>query len=256
MNAAIDQLWAWFIAGWAVLTSPWSIRIHALGFMAALLGASLYSARTGIKLVEDAAKATRRAWGRNRMGSPKTITGWLAKIFTVRVIYVQGVLSSIPGVLVSLACGVLLPALVLFAMVFAYPWFDASSAHLIDDLRRPSQDVGLVTAALFVADQTLRGGLFDLIEIFAVDVAQITNNPANIPFSMGLFAYHLYVEAFVFSGFVLFGYNAWTLGRQMQVEHKILRERYARFRAGATPLGADVPTAPDQPAPAASEGLV
>lgn len=233
MEAFIDQLWAWFLAGWALFTSPGSARAHALGLIACLLGASLYSARIGIRMVRNERQATIKAWNRKRQGHPPgTIPALSRKIAAVISIYLTGLLGSLKGVIVSLACGVMLPAVVLFVMVFAYPWFDSSNAHLVDSMGRPVDSVDPLAALLFVADQTLRGGLFDLIEIFAIDVTQITNNPANYPFSISLFLYHLYVEAFVFTGIVLFGHNAWVLGRQLIEEIRHHRKRHKTWTAG------------------------
>lgn len=225
-------------AAWAVLSSPLAQRVYVLLIGAGILLVSLLSAKTGIRLVDDQKAKTHKSLRALRMGTPPDTRPKLTvKIGKLVSRYLLGLLAAIPGLLVSLVCGVAIPAIVLFAMLFAYRWFDPLVPHLLDVAGQPVERLDLVSASWLLADQTLRGGLFDLIEIFALEVTPITNNPANIPFSMGLFAYHLYVESFVSAGFAIWGYNAWSLWRTLMEEVRYQRGRYADAEAKrATPI--------------------
>lgn len=224
-------------AAWVILSSPLAQRVYVLVLITGLLSASLFSAKLGLKLLRKQTDATRAAWNQKKKGPPtRTLAALSAKIAAIIAIYLNGLAGSFWGFLISLACGVFVPAVVLLTMVFAFPWFDAGCHHLIEDLGQPVEHIGLPAALLFVADQTLRGGLFDLIEIFAIDVAHISNNPACVTFSLGLFGYHLFVEAFILSGLLLLGYNALVLGQELLVEIKLHQNRHneggARRRSG------------------------
>lgn len=133
---------------------------------------------------------------------------------------------------ISFFAGVVAPSLALLSVVCGYTWFDSGGGHLVDAMRQPVSQPSVLEAATFVADQTLRGGLFDLLEVFAVQVTHLDNNPANVWFSAGVFAHHLFVEAFIFSGILLFGRS---LLRVRQLERQTLewfseRTRQAKAR--------------------------
>ena len=206
-------------AAWAILSSPLAQRVYVVAIGAAVLLGSFLGAKKGIGLIQAHAAQTPAKFSNLRQGRrPQNAVQLSRKIAKLIAVYLGGLFGASKGSMISVTCGVLIPAATLFAMTFAYPWFDDSTVHLINASHHPVPPPNLSAAGLFVADQTLRGGLFDLIEIFAVDIAEISNNPANLPFSFGLFAYHLYVEGFVFTGLFLLARNAWILGLKLVEE--------------------------------------
>ena len=91
---------------------------------------------------------------------------------------------------ISVGAGVVVPTALLFLATLRYRWLDVGGGHLLDRARNELSDPGLWQSALFTVDQTLRGGLFDVFEVFAWQVTTLDNNPANFWFSVGVF-FHL-----------------------------------------------------------------
>lgn len=145
---------------------------------------------------------------------------------------------------VSFLAGVVAPGAMLVTMTFLYGWFDPDHAHLLDMQGRPVSQPSLPQTLMFALDQTFRGGLFDLLEVFSVHVTPLRNNPANIWFSAGVFAHHLFVEAFIFSGILLYGQSRWRIGRLRRDalaahEAKVDQAKAKKAGAGLTHFGSD-----------------
>ena len=99
------------------------------------------------------------------------------------------------------ALGILAPAAFLYAGTSFYWWFDDSHLPLaLHGTAIPAATPGPLQLAIYVADQLLRGGFFDALEVFQVPVAAFTNNPKAYYYSFGVLAFHLYAEAFVIFG--------------------------------------------------------
>lgn len=105
---------------------------------------------------------------------------------------------------ITLLAGVVVPTLLLFATTIRYTWFSPTGSHLLDEHHLPVSDPTAHQAIMFAVDQTLRGGVFDFLEVFSLALSRLHNNPENWPFSIGVFGHHVFVEAFLFSGLILF----------------------------------------------------
>lgn len=110
----------------------------------------------------------------------------------------EAALDIVAGLALILILGVVVPT-ILFALGTAYyGWFDASVAPLLDhETRAPVTQINLLQLGAYVVDHLLRGGLFDLIEVFQLGTASVTNNDSAYFYSVGVFVYHLYVEGFL-----------------------------------------------------------
>lgn len=150
---------------------------------------------------------------------------------------------------VSFVAGFIVPTLMLLAATWQYHWLDPTATHLLDEAGQPFATPSIQQAAWFTADQTLRGGLFDLLEIFSWQVAALDNNPANHLFSIGVFGQHLFVEAFIFSGLLLLTRSLWQissfLSRSLATHEKTFEDNLAKKAAAARAAAltqADPPT--------------
>lgn len=218
----------WVFVEW--LSSATALRVYALLVGAAALAFSLrqaISANTRLaSQFEDTSRLVRLA----RRGRPTTAEGWARRRERIRALYREG-LRNAAGLLVrSFSFGVVAPATALLFATLNYGWFQPAAEHLLS-AGEPVRRVPAPDAAMFVLDQTLRGGLFDLLEVFALQTTPIDNNPASWAYSSGLFLYHLYVEAFVFSGALLFVQSAWRLRRTSEAEMDRLQQSRTQEQA-------------------------
>lgn len=212
---------------YAFLSAPLTVRAAVLVAGAVTLWLCYRGARLGNDMVRERAQlAGGRLRNKRRGSAPRNPDGLDEKLKTIWTIFWDGLFGSLGGVGLGLLCGVLLPAAVLLLATCIYPWLDPSSAHIFSQTGTSPDRLPLSAAALFVADQTFRGGLFDLIEIFGIEIAPVRHNPSNVPFSLGLFAYHFFVGAFVFSGLLLFWENLRSLSGQVVVEIRHQRQRF------------------------------
>lgn len=218
MDIQLEDARAWLDGLGEVLTSAPAWRAYAVVLGALVLLGSLALAIRANGTIAAQFEETARALRQARKGQPKSAEAWERRRQKIRQIARRGVGRAARWSLLSLACGVALPAGALFVATIFYEWFDATGSHLLNAVRTPLTEVDPQTAAIFVLDQTLRGGLFDLLEVFEWRVTPVDNNPTRLPFSVGLFLYHLYVEAFVFSGTALFAQSVWRLHRQAAAE--------------------------------------
>lgn len=101
-----------------------------------------------------------------------------------------------------LLLGVVVPTILFGLGTFFYFWFDPSVAPLVDAMTlAPVAEVSGWQLGTYIADHLLRGGLFDLMEVFRLRSTTVTNNIHAYPYSIGVFAYHLYVEVFLLFAF-------------------------------------------------------
>ncbi len=201
-------------AAWAVLSSPLAQRVYVVGLGGLVLGTSYWRALTANILVAETFDKTMKLVRKARRGRrPTTAKGIENRRKRIQTIKCSGIWSSVSWAGISLFFGVLMPASALFLATLHYPWLDHGARHLVANGMATTAQLNHDQAAMFVADQTLRGGLFDLFEVFAFQMTAIDNNPAVIPFTIGLFLYHLFVESFVFSGLLLCGQVSWRLAR-------------------------------------------
>jgi hypothetical protein len=117
-----------------------------------------------------------------------------------------------------------------------FAWFNSAGGHVLDSSGRLVTYPPAAESLIFVIDQTFRGGLFDLLEVFDLEITTYQNNPRNFLFSTGLFAHHLFIEAFIFSGLALFAHNLWTIQRTQRATLVWFdeRTRTAQDRAAAS----------------------
>lgn len=234
INASARLSWAW-----EVLSSPVALRVEVLAVGAGVLAASLWAAIWANRRAETNIQVAEADFSKTFPGPKPKLPAAIAN----RKAFFTGIANRIHrqaliALVISFVAGVIVPSSMLYAMTLNYSWFDAEGAHLLNAASHPINSLSLAQAGLFVLDQTLRGGVFDLLEVFALDIVVIDNNPANVRFSTGVFAYHLMVEAFVFSGIWLY---VKTVRRLRQLESGVAEILHAAANAGggaAPPIAA------------------
>lgn len=212
-----------------LLSTPAAFRGYAVAAGAVALVISLSIAIAANRSLANQFDITSRQLRAARKGKPSTPEGWRRRGDKVRGIIGDGIRASAKSMLSSLMFGVVVPATALLVATLYYGWFDPRADHLLAS-GAPENQIGMADAAMFVLDQTLRGGLFDLLEVFALQTTHIDNNPAAWPYSTGIFLYHLYVEAFVFSGILLFIRSAWGLRKAAETQMEDIANAQATIR--------------------------
>ncbi|MES2988980.1 MAG: hypothetical protein V4808_13840 [Pseudomonadota bacterium] len=125
--------------------------------------------------------------------------------------------------------GVAVPTALFAAGTFWYQWFDASAPPLVEATTlAPVAVVGWWQLLTYIGDHLLRGGLFDLMEVFRLRSTTVTNNVAAYPYSVGVFVYHLYVEVFLIFAFAATSRAAYLLVREHGAEKSAAHAGNAR----------------------------
>ena len=200
-------------AAWAILSSPVAQRVYVLVVSAAVLAASLRAAiRADQRATRNIADAERELGTGVPGPPPASLNGFLRQ---QKCIILPKADKLIRGAWIALGvsflAGVVVPISLLFLATWKCSWLDGAGDHLMDASGHPLSDPTVLQAALFAVDQTFRGGLFDVLEVFGWQITPLDNNPDNIWFSIGVVLHHLFVEAFIFSGILLFGRSRWQI---------------------------------------------
>jgi hypothetical protein len=161
-----------------------------------LLALSLWRA---LKERKDLDAATKRALARNLPG-PKP--GSQKARERQRDLKLSRLKSMLLALLNStarmMAFGVLVPVFFLWAGTTYYSWFDPNAVVLVSQLGgTPVANPSSPQLLLYVTDQLLRGGLFDVLEVFKVQVAGLSNNPVVLPYSIGLIAFRAAIDGYM-----------------------------------------------------------
>lgn len=180
---------------WQILSAPLAQRLYVVAIGTAAIVFALIRARGQKGFLEEISADYFDVGFPGRQPTlPKSIRKRLERIRQERGKRTRAVWLSI-GELVAL--GVVLPALLLALGTFFYAWFDPSVAALLED--RSGSPIASPTPwqiAVYVSDHLLRGGLFDLMEVFKLHASNVTNNRHAYGYTVGLFLFHLYVEGF------------------------------------------------------------
>lgn len=203
---------------WRAASSPLALRLYVLVIAAALLALSF---RTALRrkqalhgLLEG--KPFQFAWP----GPPPTTEAGIAKRLGAIAEKRRELTRKIARTAVEMvALGVALPTILFAAGTFWYQWFDASAPPLVEATTlAPVAAVGWWQLLTYIADHLLRGGLFDLMEVFRLRSTTVTNNVAAYPYSVGVFVYHLYVEVFLIFAFAATSRAIYLLVREHGAE--------------------------------------
>ena len=220
----------------------WSLaaqRIYLLETAVALLAVSLYGAFRADRWADDNIKDATVEIPRAFLGPTVTLGGSFDRQQAdirnrARPLRQKAALSF----LASLLAGVVVPTGMLIAATQYYSWLDPGAAHLLGSAGEPLSNPTWTQTLLFAGDQTFRGGVFDLMEVFDWTITPLDNNPANPAFTTGVVVHHLFIEAFIFSGVGLFALSLWRirrLVRQTLANHRAKHEAAVAAKLAKTP---------------------
>lgn len=181
---------------WSVLTSDSAVRVYVLVISGILLAVSLWRALKERTVLSD---STKRALSPNFRGpKPKSDKAKQKQ----RDLKLSRLKSMLIALLTStarmMAFGVLVPVFFLWAGTTYYSWFDPNAVVLVSQAGgTPVSDPSSPQLLMYVTDQLLRGGLFDVLEVFKVQVAGLSNNPVVFPYSIGLIAFRAAIDGYM-----------------------------------------------------------
>lgn len=181
---------------WSVLTSESAVRVYVLVISSILIAVSLWRALKERTVLSD---STKKALAPNFRGpKPKSDKAKQKQ----RDLKWSRVKSMVMALLTStarmMAFGVMVPVFFLWAGTTYYSWFDPNAVVLVSQVEgTPVSNPTSPQLLLYVTDQVLRGGLFDVLEVFKVDVAGLSNNPVVLPYSIGLIAFRAAIDGYM-----------------------------------------------------------
>ena len=109
---------------------------------------------------------------------------------------------------------VVIPVLSLVIITVFADWFFNGHAVLVDrQSGAPVAHVGGGQLTLFVADTLFKGAVFDIAEVFRIELAAVQNDTRNWVFSGYLVLVRLLLDAFALSLIVTAVTSAWRLNR-------------------------------------------
>lgn len=107
-------------------------------------------------------------------------------------------------VLFLVVVGIVLPTFLYYTLASSYFWLIPGAEPFVDDTTGQTfSTMPPQSLALFVLNELCRGGLLDFFEVFKINISAVSNNRAEIPFSVATLAYRVLV-----GGFVVF--SVWT----------------------------------------------
>lgn len=200
---------------WSTLSSPFAQRLYVLAIGITAIGLALVRVRSRKNFLEE---LTHDYFQVRIAGRRPTLDTSIQKrdtlIRTTREKRARGVWLAVAELF---ALGVAFPTILLTFGTLFYAWFDPSVAPLVDDRSAaPVLNPGGWEVGAYITDHLLRGGLFDLMEVFKLHASTITNNRHAYGYTIGLFLFHLYVEAFLLFGLLALVRMALVIRRGMR----------------------------------------
>lgn len=205
MNVDWNVVSAWIdrtaAVSWTIASSGPMQRLYVVAASLAILVVAMWRARNASKQLDD---LTQEFFITKFRGPhPKSEESIYKQNMKKREILRKKseVVWSYVGELLVL--GVILPSVFLLAGTYWYQWFDPYTVTLLSrSASNPIQHPSLWQALEYLTAQLLRGGLFDAIDVFKINITTVTNNPHAYWYSTGLFVYHLYIEAFMLNALI------------------------------------------------------
>lgn len=189
---------------WQLITSEMAQRLYVVSLSAGVLLASLRRAYNHKAILDEITETYFEVSFPGRVPTnPKSIHKRDIREAEIRHVRVVALWRRLAELVVL---GVVVPSAFLGAATIWYDWFDPSQSPLVlqgsgEPVRAPPTQ----QLIMYIADQILRGGLFDFFEVFNFNIASLTNNTRAYAYSTGLVFFHLYVESFMLFGLLYLG---------------------------------------------------
>ncbi|RYY24563.1 MAG: hypothetical protein EOP62_16355 [Sphingomonadales bacterium] len=222
------QIWAAlsFVAEglWITIISGPAQRMYVAGAAVVILWLAFWAAvsrRSTLRaiLTDPAYTKAKSRRGPKAFRDP-TIDGYLHDI-AIRERQALRRILGLAGQILSF--GVLLPTIMFGLATLHYQWFHVGMPALVESQTLlPVPEVSAWQLLTYVIDNVLRGGLFDLMEVFRLHSTTVTNNIAAYPYSVGVFIYHLYVEGFLIVAVATAAHAIFLVRKALQEERRIV----------------------------------
>lgn len=191
-----SQIQVWWAHAYPIISSLEAIRLYTIVVLSALTIASgliAYFAKKRLTKLERA--AVNLAFPGP---DPKTETS-IEKRLAALIARAEKELKPFRRALwILLGCGLVLPTVCFVLVAMNYNWFDPIGLPFVSlGDRSPLQTVNDTTLAYFTVNQFSHGALFDVLEVFNIDMTTVGNNPHNYWFSGVVLLYRSLVSGFV-----------------------------------------------------------
>ncbi|MEQ8283410.1 MAG: hypothetical protein RIC04_15130 [Parvibaculum sp.] len=150
---------------------------------------------------------------------PSTVHGWRRRGNRDAAIIATRFNATMYGIVRLTFLGIVVPGALLFLFAINYSWLNPGVAAL-SDVRtgEPVVAPGVPETLFFVVDMTLKGALLDAIEVFAIEMAALTNVPTNLTFSSAVWLYRALANVFIL--FIpVFIIEVWLAVGRLRQEH-------------------------------------
>ena len=150
---------------------------------------------------------------------PSTVRGWSKRNRRDKELITTRFNGILYGTALLALFGVVVPGVLLFLLSVNYGWLDPGAAALATvHSNEPVYSPTVSETLLFIVDVALRGALLDAIEVFGIQLAALTNVPANLKFSLAVLLYRGLANAFIL--FIpVFIIEVWLAVGRLRQEH-------------------------------------
>ncbi len=189
----IELFWR---ATYPVLASTGALRIYALVFIAiAVIGAAYIAYRAKKKLTHLQNVAIDLKFPGPHPANENSIE----KRYEVLKARAEDVLSPFRRAMwILLLTGLIVPTALFAVGIVGYGWLDPTGLPFFDPADGNAiQSIDETSTGWFILNQFSHGAMFDVFEVFNVDLAKVSNNPANYWFSGAVLLYRTIASAFV-----------------------------------------------------------
>ena len=215
LHWAERQIELWWGIALPYLTSDMALRLYVLTAALTILGASIHRAR---RMMLELRSIEMTAFSLRKRGpkpfKPETIERFREELRQFRKKQWRKYLHLTVFIVFF---GFIVPSIGLYLCGAFYHWFDPAgqafvAIHSNEVVVTPDDPV----LAAFVFNQFTHGAMMDIPEVFQIDAGQVTNNPANYPFTLATLLYRTFVGSFAVA--MLFFFRraiaiAWALPR-------------------------------------------
>lgn len=219
---------------WPIASSPAALRVYVLTLIAVvLIGTALAAYRSKKKLTEIQNIALNMSFPGPNPAKEDSIEKRRKVLLESAERELCPFRSAMWRLLVT---GFVVPTAIFLAGTVFYAWFDPTGFPFLDlSQGSPLRSADASTIAWFAINQFSHGALFDILEVFDIDIAAVANNPKNWWFSSAVLLYRTTVSVFVVAlaiALAQFVYVKDTFRRKIDAEIERFRQA-ARLLAAA-----------------------
>ncbi|MBX3496361.1 MAG: hypothetical protein KF769_08980 [Parvibaculum sp.] len=224
--------WLWNVV-WPFISSSEALRIYALTIIAIVIASAAYIAyRAKKKLTQIQNKAVSFSFPGPDPSKEDTIAKRkkeLGRRVTDELLPFRDAMWRL------LLAGFVVPTVVFTFGAVNYAWFDPFGLPYFDRFSgQPVYSTDGISVTLFIVNQFSHGALFDVLEVFHMDISTVSNNPNNWWFSSAVLLYRTMVSAFVVALVIAsaqFFFVTTTYRRKIDAEVRRFRKEERKFAA-------------------------